>query len=277
MFRRKIHAVPSVRQPDESETAYKDRQARAYFEAQLIENEEWCRRLGGDLDFQGKRVLDFGCGHGALSVRIAQAGAAEVLGIDLDEQRIAFARRHVNRSFPECSGRVQFDSANIAHLPHRGHFDVVVSKDTFEHVDDTVSVLKSIAAVLRPGGVLIAGFSPLYYSPFGDHGRLRLPLPWLHAFLPDRLLLTWANRRKGTGTKSIQELGLNKMTPRQFQAALQVSALEIKRIQYNRGDNPLMPVMDALRHLPWLEKFFTVSIYVTAERVAELRDGMTAS
>jgi 2-polyprenyl-3-methyl-5-hydroxy-6-metoxy-1,4-benzoquinol methylase len=54
-------------------------------------------------DCAGKRVLDLRCGHGALSVDLAQAGG-QVTGIDLDAERIAFATANV-REQPAVGGR----------------------------------------------------------------------------------------------------------------------------------------------------------------------------
>ena len=67
-------------------------------------------------------------------------------------------------------------------------FDVVVSRDTFEHIHDLPEVLRHLARLLRPEGRVYVGFGPLYRSPFGDHGLLGLRLPWLHllvAPMPD--------------------------------------------------------------------------------------------
>ena len=50
-------------------------------------------RVVEGLDLRGKRVLDIGCGSGAIAVLLARdCGAAEVIGIDVEDQVCAAAR-----------------------------------------------------------------------------------------------------------------------------------------------------------------------------------------
>ncbi|MCB1883767.1 MAG: class I SAM-dependent methyltransferase [Geminicoccaceae bacterium] len=257
-------ALPPL--PGESEAALRERRDQAYFDQQREDSREWWRRMGGETPLAGLRVLDFGCGHGALAVAAAERGAAHVVGLDLDEARIAFARRKVRDDFPDLAGRVRFEARDIADLDD-GPFDAVLSKDTFEHVGDLPAVLAHVRRLLRPGGRLLVGFSPLYYSPWGDHGRLWHPLPWLHAVLPDSLLFPLAGRRRGRRITGLADVGLNGLTPRRFRALFAPDRWRIERIRYNPGDKPLMGAMRALRRLPLLEAPFTVGIYADIVRV----------
>ena len=85
--------------------AESDAYARQYFDEQQESNAEYWRRFGLAPDWTSKRVLDVGCGHGAMSVEIAQAGAT-VLGVDLDEGRIDFANRNLAQRFPHLTERL---------------------------------------------------------------------------------------------------------------------------------------------------------------------------
>jgi SAM-dependent methyltransferase len=225
------------------------------------ENFEWLARIGRPIVFSGAHVLDLGCGHGALSIAIAQNGAKKVVGLDLDADRIDFAARNLNERFPELVEKVLFLDQDIAARPERGRYDLVVSKDSFEHIEDLESVTESISVLLKDGGKLIVGFSPLYYSPFGDHGRLLLPLPWLHALFPTRLLGRWASFRMRRKITNISDLGLNRLTPKQFRKLFENPKWRIVSLEYNRGSKLLMPIMRMLRRLPCLEDYFTVNIY----------------
>jgi SAM-dependent methyltransferase len=236
--------------------------ARQYFDGQEESNEEYWRRFGTTVGWAGKRVLEVGCGHGAMSVEIAQAGAS-VLGVDLDEGRVAFANANLARRFPQLLDRVSFRAVDAASLPVDQKFDVIVSKDTFEHVGDVATLLRALGErLVRPGGRIYAGFSPLYYSPFGDHGRTGLKVPWAHAALPRRLVYAAAARHNGHRVDSLLDIGLNGNTPDQFRAAFADSGLRLVDIAYNRGDKRLLPVLEKARtRFPRLDRFTTVSIY----------------
>ena len=75
------------------------------------------------VDFQGKDVLEIGCGDGRLTWRYADL-AASILGIDPKEGKIALAREHT----PEhLRSTVNFQIADIATLaPPETAFDIAI-------------------------------------------------------------------------------------------------------------------------------------------------------
>ena len=62
-----------------------DKNELKYFDYSRSENEKFWKRLGIKPNFKNKTVLDFGCGHGALSIDIGLLGAKSVIGIDLEK------------------------------------------------------------------------------------------------------------------------------------------------------------------------------------------------
>ena len=229
---------------------------QAYFEDQFTRSipEFWCR-FGDTPVFEGKRILDPGCGHGAMSLQMSEAGG-HVLGVDLDESRIRYAQEHVQ---PRAArGTLEFKTVDVRLLD--GLFDVIVSKDTFEHVEEVPSVLSALRRQLAPGGQVWVGFSPLYYSPYGDHRRTGMQLPWAHT-LPRPIVYACASRHRGHPVRSLPDIGLNGMTPEQFRQWVIGSGLQFESLRYNVGDKKLMPLLARLRELPTLEKYATVSVY----------------
>jgi ubiquinone/menaquinone biosynthesis C-methylase UbiE len=237
---------------------------RAYFEGQLASNREFWRRFGRMPAVAGRRVFDFGCGHGALSVELARAGA-DVYGVDIDTERIVFARDNLRERYPDVADRVRFDAAPIAHVQPDQSFDLAVSKDTFEHVSEIGAVARDLYRLLKPGGELWAGFSPLYWSPTGDHRRTGLP-PILHAVLPRAVVLSAAGRCHGHPVRSLDDIGLNGMTPSEFRAQMRAAGFRFVSVAYNQGDKRLLRLMDRLRRIPRLERFATVSVYAILAR-----------
>jgi SAM-dependent methyltransferase len=254
--------------PGETQHDLQQRRDRAYFAWQLADTEVFWRRLSGAaIDFAGARVLELGCGHGALSADAAAKGAARVLGIDLDDQRIAFAQQSVPAADPDRAHVMAFRCVDIAAIEGEACFDIVLCKDTFEHITDLPGVVAEVHRLLRPGGLFVIGTSPLYYSPFGDHGRyLGSGIPWLGALMPEPLLFRLASARHRTTISSAADVGLNKMTPARFRGLFAPHEWNVRMLRYNAGDKPLLRVLSVLRRLRVLEPLCTVSIYAVLVR-----------
>jgi 2-polyprenyl-3-methyl-5-hydroxy-6-metoxy-1,4-benzoquinol methylase len=122
----------------------------AYFQERLRDNDRFWARLGGRPDLRGKTVLEFGCGHGALALDMALAGAGRVVAIDRSDQRIAYCRAKVEPLAPR--GSLACRRADITEIAESGGFDLVVSRDTMEHVYPIEAPLAAMARLLKPGG-----------------------------------------------------------------------------------------------------------------------------
>jgi SAM-dependent methyltransferase len=241
---------------------------QAYFEDQAARsNSEFWTRFGRRPNFDGLRVLDLGCGHGAMSIEMAREGAT-VLGVDPSEELVGFARDNVRERFPELADRIEFTTRDAGEVEGDGEYDLAISKDTFEHVEDIPGLLRSLHRLLRPGGEIWVGFSPLYYSPRGDHERTGLRLPWAHAVLPESRVLASARRATGEPVASLNDLGLNGLTPAAFRDAVAATGFEIDAMAYNQGGKLMLRALDGLRRVPPLEKFATVSIYAILRKPA---------
>ncbi|MEX1255181.1 MAG: class I SAM-dependent methyltransferase [Dehalococcoidia bacterium] len=108
-------------------------------------------RLTARLRFAGADVLDLGTGVGRWATVLAQRGAARVVGVDLEGERLALARAR-------SSWAVDYLRMGVDGLAFPSQsFDVVNSVTVLQHVDRNVKSLAiaEAARVLRPGGHLI--------------------------------------------------------------------------------------------------------------------------
>jgi magnesium-protoporphyrin O-methyltransferase len=98
-------------------------------------------------DLTGRRVLDAGCGTGALAVEAARRGA-EVVAVDISPTLVALARERLPRKLGE--GRLEFRVGDMLD-PALGSFDHVVAMDSLIHYHraDIVQVLSGLAARTR--------------------------------------------------------------------------------------------------------------------------------
>jgi len=100
-------------------------------------------------DLSDARVLDAGCGTGALATEVARRGA-QVVAIDLSPTLIGLARERTDTTFK--SGRVEFQVGDMLH-PNLGHFDYIVAMDSLIHYNarDMAKSLGNVAPRSKHG------------------------------------------------------------------------------------------------------------------------------
>ena len=118
---------------------------------------DWIR---SQVDVDGARLADIGCGGGLLSEAMARAGA-RVTGIDMAKKPLTVAQLHRMESGLEIDYR-QLTAERLAEEEPEA-FDVVCCLEMLEHVPDPASVVAACMAMARPGGLLF--FSTINRSP----------------------------------------------------------------------------------------------------------------
>ena len=112
-------------------------------------------------DLRGARVLDAGCGTGALAVEAARRGAS-VTAIDLSPTLVALARERLPADIAANGGSVDFRSGDMLD-PTLGRFDHAVGMDSLIHYksDDAVRAIAALAQLLNhTRGSLLFTFAP---------------------------------------------------------------------------------------------------------------------
>ncbi|MEV7602718.1 methyltransferase domain-containing protein [Kitasatospora sp. NPDC089797] len=122
----------------------------------------------------GARVLDVGCGTGAVARTMAGRFGLTVTGIDILEDLLARARR---AGTPHAAAhRVTFRCGDFHQLPfEEGGFDGLYSMEAFPHSYDPPRALGEFHRVLRPGGRLVL-LGPVRREP-GRDGTGEPPVP----------------------------------------------------------------------------------------------------
>ena len=102
----------------------------------------------------GEKVLDVGSGPGFLAADIARCVGpfGQVVGVDISEQMVAYAATSSGAAW------LDFRLGDALSLPfNKASFDLVVSTQVVEYVDDVDRFCAEVARVVRPGGrVLIS-------------------------------------------------------------------------------------------------------------------------
>jgi len=238
----------------------------SYFNFQTIENKKFWKRLGGKPDFKEKSVLDFGCGHGALSIEMADLGAKEVTGIDLEEGPLDFANKNLELNHAKFKKNVKFKKVDILNEKIEKKFDIIITKDTFEHTLNLDKVIQKMYALLHAGGKAYIGFGPLYNFYNGDHGRAGMILPWMHLIVSEKLIINRINKKENLNIKKIQDLGLSKYSFVDYKNFFEKSNFKIQYFKTNLSDHPISFIFNALSKIKFLEEFCTYNIYCILEK-----------
>lgn len=99
----------------------------------------------------GERIVDLGCGPGAMAPAAARAGAS-LVGVDISHKLIATARLH--------HGSAEFLLADVTQLPPLsaltpGSFDAALFLLSIQDIDPLEAAIATSARLLKPGGRLV--------------------------------------------------------------------------------------------------------------------------
>jgi len=121
-------------------------------QAQVAKLEHICRKLRIE---PGQRMLDIGCGWGALAMHAARHHGARVVGITLSTQQHALATERVKQA--GLADRVDIRLQDYRDLGESEGFDRIASVGMFEHVGlaKLGEYFRTVHQLLKPGGVAL--------------------------------------------------------------------------------------------------------------------------
>jgi SAM-dependent methyltransferase len=162
---------------------FADMASLRFRDADYLDHETWIRPAFAMLgDVRGKRVLDYGCGHGMASVVLARRGAL-VTGFDLSAGYVEEARRRAAANEVVA----YFRQADAEDLPFADQsFDAVWGCAILHHLD-LQRAGAELRRVLRPDGVAVF-CEPWGGNPVLEFARRHLPYPGKHRTPDERPL-----------------------------------------------------------------------------------------
>lgn len=135
--------------------------------------------FSGKFDLAGKRLLVIGSGWGSEVLWALKRDADFVAGIDPRSDERAFVEQALaEQGLADRADRFALHQGTALSAPDLGSFDVIMSNNTFEHVDALSANLAALERFLPDqGGRIFIFADPLFYSSIGHH----LPIgAWEH-------------------------------------------------------------------------------------------------
>lgn len=223
---------------------------RAYFDYEVGTSKVIIPRLANMFgDVSDRRTLEFGCGIGGVSGALGNV-CQSVVGIDLDEEYIAFGNRELARRGVENVTLLAYDGVRIPF--DDASFDLVVCKDVIEHVADPEHVIGELERVIRPGGGLYLTFGPPWYHPHGKHCWVRLPGWWTHLLFPVDVAMEVGGYPPGSTWES---LGMNRLSVRRFKKLMRQSCFRPRTF---RTTPPRM--IYPVKWIPYVRELFLTGV-----------------
>jgi len=238
-----------------------DEHEEVYFRNGFEEAKTFFSRFDGKVDFKQKTVLDIGHGFGSTAIYMALNGAARVVGIEIDEDKVEFAKLKLATEYKGVSTIVEF---RITDDTFKEQFDIVISKDCFEHYANPEDFITTMKQYLKKDGIMVIGFSPLWKAPYGGHIEYMTKVPWAHLLFPESVILGARRRfRPDEEAQSFEEIrgGLNKMTLKRYLDIIKKSGLKVEYLKTNVQNTKLMFLFNILRKIPFCDELFTQNVY----------------
>jgi SAM-dependent methyltransferase len=236
----------AVRLSEIHDTGDRDDYLRGYFDHQYAKGKEMVDRFVGiTREWEGGRALDFGCGAGGLTYRLRER-SREAVGIDLDRDKLAFARAQADRLGVSGVEFVCYDGGDVPFPDHS--FDCIFCVDVIEHLPNPGRFVRAFRRLLRPGGLLLLSFGPPWGHAHGKHLWAKLPGWWTHLLFPRPAVMEVLNLPRRTRW---EDLGLHKLTVDRFDRVMAASGFEPLHTEY-RMKRPL----GVVRRVPVIRELF---------------------
>ena len=105
-------------------------------------------------DLHGKEILDIGCGMGQHAKQYSEMGAKSVLGIDLSEKMLEYAREH------NSAGNIVYQRMAMEDIETiTRQFDLVTSSLVFDYAEDFGGLMRKVHRLMKDGAEFVFSMS----------------------------------------------------------------------------------------------------------------------
>ncbi len=105
-------------------------------------------------DLTGKSVLDIGCGMGQHAKQYSDMGAGAVMGIDISEKMLAYAKEH------NSADNIVYRRLAMEDIETIGRsFDLVTSSLVFDYVEDFAGLMRKIHSLMKEDAKFVFSMS----------------------------------------------------------------------------------------------------------------------
>jgi ubiquinone/menaquinone biosynthesis C-methylase UbiE len=226
-------------------------------------------------NIEGKRVAELGCGEAGILKAFEEVGC-KCYGLDLDENKISYAKEKY-----EKSEKVSVEVGNALNLKNKfngkSKFDIVILKDTIEHIKDKVGLLGAAKSILKEDGAIFIGFPP-WQMPYGGHQQITESklgkIPFYH-LLPDNIYKSYLEKigEKNEKIEHLMEISKTGLSISKFEDITKESGLIISDkkyyiinpiYEYKFGLHPVEQ-FSFLYNVPWVRNFLTTTAFYLLE------------
>ena len=229
---------------------------------------------------QGMQVLEVGCGEGGVLKPFVEAGCVGT-GVDPHKYRVDLALEFMKDDI--AAGRVSFEAKSIydddCRRRFREKFDLIVLKDTLEHIPGQEELIPVLSEMLAPGGLMFFAFPP-WCMPFGGHQQMcsikwLSMVPYFH-LLPLSVYKSILNAagEDPTIVDELENIYSTRISLQRFEKILRTNKLTtVSRVLYFINPNykikfNLAPreQFKAIAALPYVRDFFTTTAFYLVGR-----------
>lgn len=228
------------------------------------------------------KVLEIGCGEGGVLKAFTDLGC-KCVGVDLADNRVQDAKSLMSEEV--ANGLVAFITQNVYDedflSKYQNSFDLIILKDTIEHIPNQEQFIPYLKRFLRENGHIFFGFPP-WCMPFGGHqqvakNKLASKLPYYH-LLPYPLFKAFlrACGESDVTMQALLEVKDTGISTWRFEQILAKSELSItKRVfyllnpiyRYKFGwDFAPIKQLKPIYYLPGLRDFVTMCAYYLVKK-----------